>query len=221
MIERGLMSRPSGNTDQRLIEAARALLNESSLTRMNLRQVARKAGVNLGMFHYHFKTKDHFTRAVLQDTYEKFFQEFSLETSGDGPSLERLRSALLTLGRFVGTNRRMLLGLLHDVLNKNRVVLDFLKANVPRHGLVIVGLARQCQKEGSLRKMALPSLMPVLMGACLFPLVMIAMLEHLEVKRLAFIPFAVAKSSVTSEKALRARVDLILESLSSTKGVHS
>ena len=212
------MPRPSGNTDQRLIEAARNLLNQSGLTQMNLRQVAKKAGVNLGMFHYHFKTKDQFTRAVLQDTYEKFFHEFSLETSGDGPALERLRSALLTLGRFVGTNRRMLLGILHDILNKNRVVLDFVKSNVPRHGLVIVGLVRQCQKEGSLRKMPLPSIMPVLMGACLFPLIMVALLEHLEIKSLRFIPLAIVKIAVASDKALVARVDLMLESLAPRKG---
>ncbi len=215
------MSRPSGNTDQRLIEAARNLLSQSGITGMNLRQVAKKAGVNLGMFHYHFKTKDQFTRTVLQDTYEKFFREFSLETSGDSPALERLRSALLTLGHFVGANRRMLLGILHDILNKNRVVLDFVKSNAPRHGLVIVGLVRQCQKEGSLRKMALPSIMPVLMGACLFPLIMVALLEHLEVKSLRFIPLAVVKVAIASDKALAARIDLMLESLAPRKGPKS
>ncbi len=215
------MSRPSGNTDQRLIEAARNLLNKSGLSQMNLRQVAKKAGVNLGMFHYHFKTKEQFTRSVLQDTYEKFFRQFSLETSGDGPALERLRSALYTLGRFVGTNRRMLLGILYDVLNKNRVVLDFLKTNVPRHGLAIVDLVRQCQKEASLRKMPLPSIMSVLMGTCLFPLIMVAMLEHLEVKRLGFIPFAVARTAVATDKAIKTRVDLILKTLTPKKGLEN
>ena len=212
------MSRPSQNTDQQLIEAARELLKHSGLSQMNLRQVAAKAGVNLGMFHYHFKTKEQFTRAVLQDSYEKFFREFSLETSGDGPALGRLRSALITLGRFVGENRRMVLGILHDVLNKDRVVLDFVKTNIPRHGLVIVGLVRQCQKEGSLRKAGLPSIMPVLIGTCLFPLVMVAMLEHLEVKRLRFIPFVVIKAAIASDKALKDRVELILESLAPKKG---
>ncbi len=211
------MPRPSANTDQRLIEAARDLLYQSGMTGMNLRQVAKKAGVNLGMFHYHFKTKDQFTRSVLQDTYEKFFQEFTLETSGDGPALKKLQAALFTLSRFIGKNRRMLLGILHDVLNKDRVVLDFIKANLPRHGLVIVGLVRQCQKEGSLRKMALPSIMPVLMGACLFPLVMVAILEHLEVKRLSFIPFAVVKAAVASDRAMKSRIDLMLESLAPLK----
>ncbi|MBC7946203.1 MAG: TetR/AcrR family transcriptional regulator, partial [Burkholderiales bacterium] len=50
------MPRPSQNTDRRLIKAARKLLPETGCSGLNLRQVAVKAGVNLGMFHYHFKT---------------------------------------------------------------------------------------------------------------------------------------------------------------------
>jgi AcrR family transcriptional regulator len=206
------------NADRRLIQAAQDMLKHSGLNGMNLRKVAAKAGVNLGMFHYHFKSKDKFTRAVLQDTYEKFFQEFSLETTGAGPALSKLRSALFTLGRFIGENRRMLLGILQDLMNKDKVVLDFVKVNAPRHGLVIVGLVKQCQKEGSLRKISMPALMPMLMGACLFPLIMVAMLEHLDVKRFGFIPFGLIKTAMASDRALRDRVDLVLESLAPRKG---
>src|ERR1700677_2752539 len=206
------------DTDQRLVDTALEMAKHSSLSGLKLRDVAKKAGVNLGMFHYHFKTKDQFTRAVLQDTYEKFFSQFSLETSGDGPAIERLRAALLTLGRFVGKNRMLLLGLLHDVLNKNQVVLNFVKANGPRHGLVILGLVRECQKEGSLKKMHLPAIMPLLMGACLFPVMAVAMMEHLDVKRVRFIPFAVVKQVIVSDKALETRVNLVLESLAPRKG---
>jgi hypothetical protein len=103
-------------------------------------------------------------------------------------------------------------------LNKNPVVLDFVKSNAPRHGLVILGLVRECQKEGSLKKMPLPAVMPVLMGSCLFPLVMVAALEHLDVKRMRFIPFSIIKQQIVSDKALKARVDLVLESLAPRKG---
>jgi len=206
------------DADQRLVDTALEMAKHSGLSNLKLRDVAKKAGVNLGMFHYHFKTKDQFTRAVLQDTYEKFFSQFSLETSGDGPALQRLRAALLTLGRFIAGNRSMLLGIFQDVLNKNQMVLDFVKANAPRHGLVIVGLVRECQKEGSIRKMSLPAIMPALMGSCLFPLVLIAILEHLKVKRLSFIPFALLKQSIISDKALENRIDLALESLAPRKG---
>jgi AcrR family transcriptional regulator len=206
------------DTDQRLVDTALEMVKHTALSQLKLREVAKKAGVNLGMFHYHFKTKDQFTRAVLQDTYEKFFGKFSMETAGSGPAIDRLRAALLTLGRFVGQNRMLLLGLLHDVLNKNQVVLNFVKANGPRHGLVILGLVRECQKEGSLKKMQLPAIMPLLMGACFFPLMAVAMMEHLDVKRVRLIPFSVVKQVIVSDKALEARVDLVLESLAPRKG---
>lgn len=212
------MPRPSQNTDQKLIEAARGMLKTSGLTGLNLRQVAKKAGVNLGMFHYHFRTKEAFARRVLQETYEMFFKEFSLETSGDGEALGKLKAALTTLAFFVRDNRRLALGLIHDVLNKDRVVLDFAKANGPRHGLVILGLVRRCQREGTLRKMKLPAIMPQIMGSTLFPLVALALLEHLEVKRLRFIPLAAVKAAVSSDRAIRERVDLVLDSLAPRKG---
>jgi AcrR family transcriptional regulator len=53
------------DTDQRLVDTALEMAKHSGLSNLKLRDVAQKAGVNLGMFHYHFKTKDQFTRAVL------------------------------------------------------------------------------------------------------------------------------------------------------------
>lgn len=212
------MPRPSQNTDQRLVETALEMLHKTGLSGLKLREVARKAGVNLGMFHYHFKTKEAFSRRVLQHSYEKFFQEFSLETSKDGGALERLRGALVTLGRFLLDNRRMILGLVHDAIGKDRVVLDFVKTNFPRHALVILGLVRECQREGSIRKISLPTLMPTLMGSVALPALVLGMLEHLEVKIIRFIPVALIKRELASEKAIAARVDLALEALAPRKG---
>ena len=207
------MARPSQNTDQRLIEAAGEILKHSGLSGMNLRQVAAKAGVNLGMFHYHFKNKDQFTRKVLQESYERFFKEFSLESGKDGGAREQLRGAVLTLVKFVRDHRRMFLGILQDVLRKDKVVLDFLKTNIPRHGLVIVGLARRCQKEGSIRKAPLPSVMSHLLGANMAPILILTLLEHLDIKDIRFLPVKIFGKTLISDKALSARVDFVLESL--------
>ena len=212
------MPRPSQNTDQRLVETALVMLEKSGLSGLKLRDVAKKAGVNLGMFHYHFKTKEAFTRRVLQDTYEKFFREFTLETSGDGKPVERLRAALVTLGRFLLEHRRMILGILQDVLNKDRMVLDFVKTNGPRHGLVILGLVRECQKTGAFRKLSLPTVMPMLMGNLALPVLVLSLLEHLEIKRISFVPLILIKRELASESAIQARVDLALSSLKPLKG---
>lgn len=212
------MPRPSQNTDQRLVTAACEMLEKSGLSGLKLREVAQKAGINLGMFHYHFKTKEAFTRRVLQEVYEKFFREFSLETSKEGSPLEKLRAALVTLSKFLLAHRRMILGILHDVVNKDPGVLDFVKKNGPRHGLVIISLIRRCQKEGLLKKASLPAIMPMLMGSVALPTLVLGMLEHLDVKAIRFIPAVLIKRELASEKAIAARVDLALEALAPRKG---
>jgi hypothetical protein len=92
------------------------------------------------------------------------------------------------------------------------------KANGPRHALVILGLIRQCQKERILKKVSLPTLMPILMGSVALPVLVLAMLEHLEVKRVSFIPLVLIKRELASDGAVTRRVDLALESLAVKKG---
>jgi AcrR family transcriptional regulator len=104
------VTRKPSQTYERLLQAGLELLDENGFEGLKIRQVTEKAGVNLGMFHYHFKTKDEFTRQVLKHLYEKFFQDFSLESVGEDDPLARLRRALLALGRFFRENRTLLLG---------------------------------------------------------------------------------------------------------------
>ena len=47
--------RPSRNLDRALLAAGRELLPERGCAGLSVREVADAAGVNLGMFHYHFK----------------------------------------------------------------------------------------------------------------------------------------------------------------------
>ena len=102
------MPRPSQNIDQLLIDAALELLPQTGVRKLSIRQVAQHAGVNLGMFHYHFKTKDAFAAAVLQQLYDGMFASLKLESLSSTSPIENLRSALMVLARF-GLNQRQLL----------------------------------------------------------------------------------------------------------------
>ncbi|UUZ56533.1 hypothetical protein LP419_16105 [Massilia sp. H-1] len=56
--------------------------------------------VNLGMFHYHFKNKDNFIRAVLQRLYEAMFADLQLQADAGADALSGLRAAFTVLGGF-------------------------------------------------------------------------------------------------------------------------
>src|SRR5260221_7973961 len=138
--------RPSRNVDQLLIQAGHELLPQTGVRGLSIRQVTERAGVNLGMFHYHFKTKDVFVRAILEQKYNDMFATLETETHRSESVVDNLRAAANVLARFARDNRKLLVKLLNDALGGEAVAQEFLKANIPRHIQVVVALMVQAQK---------------------------------------------------------------------------
>jgi AcrR family transcriptional regulator len=204
------MPRPSRQTDQRLIQAAQQLMQRSGLSRLNLRQVAAKAGVNLGMFHYHFKGKEQFIQAVLEHTYEQFFQNFSLRVDGKTEPLEKLRQALVAMAQFSRDNRQVVLSLMQDALNQEPGARAFAQRSMGRHAKVILGLIAQCQRQGSLPKAPLPMLMSYIMTASTGSSLVLGLMEHAGAGR-AHLEFF--KAAAFTDAALARRADWVLGGL--------
>lgn len=207
------MSRPSRNTDKRLIQAGRKLLPETGISGLSLRRVAAEAGVNLGMFHYNFKTKRRFTRLVLQEIYEEFFKGFSVETGGDFSPFDRLRKALVALARFARDNRKLFLAMLRDVLEGEAEAVRFAQENLPRHLSIIAGLIRDCQRRGLIQEMPLPAAVAFLAGSTAMPNIAMGLIERASAKS----PFGLAMKQVEplliSDAAIAKRVELALRGL--------
>jgi len=142
------MSTYSKDSDVRLIRAARILIPNVGCSGLNLRSVARKAHVNLGMFHYHFRTKAVFKRRVLESIYEKFFNDLSRDTTAVHDNMEKLQQSLVTFGRFSRDHRRLISSLAKDILGGDQVVIGFMSKNFPRHLEILLKLIEDCQKEG-------------------------------------------------------------------------
>jgi AcrR family transcriptional regulator len=206
------MSRPSRGTDQRLIRAARELLPVSGCTGLNLREVARKAGVNLGMFHYHFGSKAEFVRRVLQELYEEFFRGFNLPEETTPDVEKRLRLTLLRMGFFTRDNRHLFVALLKDLLNGDEEVARFVRDNFARHVDILQSLVREGQSGGRFRKLEpLQSLM-LLMAFVNGPNLVAGQLEcragvAAQAQRI--------RDAVLSDRAVSDRVELALETLRS------
>ena len=69
------MPRPSQNIDQALLASGRALYPLHGCTGLSVRQICEHAGANLGMFHYHFRSKDNFLSTLLQTLYDEVFEQ--------------------------------------------------------------------------------------------------------------------------------------------------
>ena len=209
------MPRPKGDAQERLLEAARALALERGCGALCVREVCRRSRVNLGLFHYHFKSKDAFIKRVLEDVYAEFFAELSKAAEESGPVLARLRGALRVIALFAREHRRLFVGLLRDAVNGNKLTLEFAASRFPHHLPLVMGLIRDGVRDGRLRDLPEPVLLSVLMGAISVPALMFTLLEDAGAK----LPFGKSMSEVEkdllSDRSIELRLDLALAALKS------
>jgi AcrR family transcriptional regulator len=204
------MSRPSSNTDAKLLKAGRDLLPETGVSGMNIRQVAKKARVNVGMFHYHFKTKDAFARRVLQEYYEELFSALESGASRSGSPLERLRAVILAFGRFARDNRRLILALLRDVALGEQATVDFVRANLHRHVELILRLTAEAQAARQIGPMDPINAFVMLITAANLPSIMAEVVHRYgALERVASIAARI-EQQVLRDEAIAERVDAML-----------
>jgi AcrR family transcriptional regulator len=163
--------RPSRNLDRALLAAGRALLPLRGCAGLSVREVAEAARVNLGMFHYHFKTRDAFLRELLQSMYEEMFSQLTVTGDERGGAVGSLRAAMRFLGRFLRANRPMLARVMADGLCGDPIALEFLRANMPRHLGYMQQLIEIGQKEGALKPMPVPQALGFCAGSLAMPII--------------------------------------------------
>lgn len=205
------MTRPSRNIDQVLIATARELLPETGCRGFSIRQLTDRAGVNLGMFHYHFKTREQFLSQVLHDVYQEMFATLTFQAHADRPPLENLRAALNVLGRFARDNRHLMRRLMADAMSGDATALEFFRRHFPLHLKVLAELVVAGQQADLLRE--LPPLQAVifLAGGIAMPNILATMftaqggLPPEVIDRL--------NQEVLSDTAISQRVDMALRGL--------
>jgi AcrR family transcriptional regulator len=210
------MTRPSHDIDQKLLLAARALVAEKGFTALTVRAAAARAGVNPGMFHYHFKTKRAFKRRVLESVYEDFFQRFTLAVRGNGP-LERLRESLRYVGRFSRDHRREGFTLIQDALAGDRDTVDFIGENFPRHMKVIQNLAAAAQTSGELHLAPLPFVMTFIMAGVGFPAFLFEAFQKTGTRRPFGFSIRDVQFSLLTDEAIDRRVEAVLRGLGASQ----
>lgn len=123
------MARKSNELDKKMIAAGIELILEGGIARLSTRDIAERAGANLGMFNYHFGTKEKFVLKLLSEFYQKFLE--NLETmNNEEPHLE---TVLFQIAVFSRDSRKLLTSILSDVLSNDEVVVRFLKKNFSEH----------------------------------------------------------------------------------------
>lgn len=126
------MGRTSKDLDKKLILIGQAMIQDAGVTGLSLREVARKANVNLGMLNYYFDGKDDFVLKCLADLYNPFLEELKqVKIAGD--SEKNFEDFLFKLAVFSRDNRKLIIILLKDMISQDEVVAGFISKNFSDH----------------------------------------------------------------------------------------
>ncbi|WIT13013.1 TetR family transcriptional regulator [Paucibacter sediminis] len=205
------MARPSQAQDLTLLASGRALYAQLGCAGLSVRRLAEHAGVNPAMVHYHFKSKDGFLRALLQQMYEDMFAGLSLEAARSGNALQRLEASLLRLAQFVREHRPTVARVWADAQQGEPVALDFMRANAPRHLGLLLALMQEAEAAGLLRQQPPMQRFVFLMGAVVAPLMIAGSVQALGVLPPAL--SALMEDQALSDTALRERIGWALDAL--------
>ena len=205
------MSRPSKNIDQQLLLSGRALYPQHGCAGLSVRQVCEHAGVNAGMFHYHFQSKDNFLATLLQQLYDEVFAQLQAQAAHPGSALERLRQALNLLGQLMRSHGAWVARAWTDAGSGQVVAQSFLQRNAPRHMQLLMALAHEATVAGDLTVLPAMQRFGFMMGSVLAPMVIVP-----GALRMGVLPSALAEhvqADVLSDRAIADRVDRALSAL--------
>ena len=209
------MARPGSNIEEALLRSGRTLYARLGGERLTVRMLTEHAGVNLGMFHYHFRTKDAFLRRLFDGMYEEMFAQLSGLAQQRGSVLQRLRSALFFLGCFVRDHRQLLVRVFADAAAGQPVAAEFLRANAPRHLTLLLDLMDQGERAGVLAPIPPFQRFIFVMGAVAAPVLVAPGMQAIGVAPALLGP--ALRSQIMSDDAIAQRIELALKSLAAPR----
>ena len=210
------MARPGRNIEQALLKSGRKLYAERGAAGLSVRALTEHARVNLGMFHYHFRTKDEFLRRLLGGWYEEMFEALSGTVQQDGLPLHRLQEALFFMASFVRDHRLMLGRMVADAATGQATATQFLRDNAPRHLGLLLSLMDQAEREGLVVKTPPLQRFIFVMSAVAMPLLIAPGMHSLGVAPKVLGP--AMQAQVMSDEAIRQRIALVLKAIANGKG---
>ena len=210
------MTRPSRNQDLLLIKAGKKLLPELGVSGMSLQRVADEAGVNLGMFSYHFKTKANFVRKVLESIKEDAVKQARFEMPADATSIDKLRKFLTFMGQTFLSQRDFALSMFRDFLNQDPDITELVLTNSNQQFEVLHSMIGECQRDGYIdQDFSIDLIQMFCSTAIKGPVIMAAALERLQKGEKEVSPEI--KSFSMTDADIGEMVDMVLRGLEPRK----
>ncbi|UCG30449.1 MAG: TetR/AcrR family transcriptional regulator, partial [candidate division WOR-3 bacterium] len=94
---------------QRIFEAALALFARKGYAAVGVREIARKAEVNISMINYYFGEKAGILKAIINECYDRYFKTIKPVGDEDLPIEKHIRKVIHTAVQFFKDNTELVI----------------------------------------------------------------------------------------------------------------
>lgn len=162
------MTRPSSNIDTLLFENGEKLLLEVGIDNFSIRHLCKTANVNLGMFHYYFKTKDHFIELLFEEIFKRYYHAQRTVIEQHTKAIDKLRAVLYQRAVIGLKNKQLLLVFFREAVNTS--FFNLIKKYQKEELLFLISIIEQCKKEGTIsKKLEIKDILPLIIPTVNFP----------------------------------------------------
>lgn len=78
------------NTEEKILEAARSIFTKKGFAAARMQEIADEAGINKGLLHYYFKSKDRLFKAVFFEAFTKFVAHINQVFESNIPLFDKI-----------------------------------------------------------------------------------------------------------------------------------
>jgi len=136
------------STRELILRSGLRLVKRNGLRALTVRAVAADAGVNLGTFVYHFRSRAAFADELIAHWYAPLWTQLQDTVEAPSSPLERFRLLVLQVVRWLAANRSLVGHLLLDAAAREPAALRFLRRLGQRHPALILQALRDAQQAG-------------------------------------------------------------------------
>ncbi len=174
------MTRPSSNIDTLLFENGEKLLLEVGIDNFSIRHLCKTANVNLGMFHYYFKTKDHFIELLFEQIFKRYYHAQRSVIEKHTKGIDKLRTVLYQRAVIGLKNKPLLLIFFREAVNKS--FFNLIKKYQKEELVFLITIIEQCKKEGTIsKKLEIKDILPLIIPTVNFPVLFdMFKIEHID-----------------------------------------
>ncbi|MDR3244321.1 MAG: TetR family transcriptional regulator [Elusimicrobiota bacterium] len=204
------MSKEELNARQKLINAGIILARQKGISSFSVRQLCLKAKVNLGLFHYHFISRQKFNKAVLKELYGNFLKDFDFKSSGDLTPLQELENISSIIGNFTKENASLLSSLFIEVASGNKEMVSFIQNNFTRHIEFIISVIERCKAQKILKNYDTLVLLFSFIAPIALPNVAVSIVKKIMSKK-DYQKAAPFMEKIASDKLTKERIEISLK----------